>query len=97
MTLIALHQFLILYLWFGSLAIVLFWGLLTRSYERFSQRRMYSIGYSVPALVFGVVGVRVASNPFGHPGLGDALLVVIGAVVMIGMTSYAAYYMLRRN
>lgn len=97
MTLNALHQFLVLYFWFGLLFVVLFWGLLTRFYERFSQRRMYYMGYLVPALAFGAVSIRRASHPFSDLEATDALLSLAGAAVLIALTTYATYHMLRRS
>jgi hypothetical protein len=64
MSVTSLHQFLVLYMWFGLVVLMLFWALIGRFYQRFSGKKTYYKWHILAALPSGIVAVRSASNPF---------------------------------
>lgn len=97
MTLEALHQFLVLYLWLGVAVLLLFWGLLTRYYQRFSRRRTFYRLLLLPTLLGGLVSVRSAAHPFEAYSLWDEVAAVITALSLMLIVVRATFYMLRRR
>ncbi|MCA9914048.1 MAG: hypothetical protein KC496_11890 [Anaerolineae bacterium] len=57
----ALHQFLVLYMWFPLAALLGFFLLIARFYQRFSMARTYYLLYIVAAIGFGALSIRQAS------------------------------------
>ncbi|MFQ3646870.1 MAG: hypothetical protein SNJ54_12000 [Anaerolineae bacterium] len=97
MTLEALHQFLLLYFWLGVAVLLLFWGLLTRYYQRFSKRRMFYRLLLLPTVLGGLVSVRSAAHPFAPPAPWDHLAAVVVALSLMLIVVRATFYMLRRG
>jgi len=93
----ALHQFLLLYFWLGASVLLLFWGLLTRYYQRFSKRRMFYRLLLLPVLLGGLVVVRAAAEPFVPTSAVEQLAALGAAALLIGVTARATFYMLRRG
>lgn len=97
MALYALHQFLLLYFWLGVAALLLFWGLLARYYQRFSGRCTFYRLLLAPVLLGSFVSVRYASNPFGARTPLEEAAGIVAAIVLIALTTRATFYMLRRD
>lgn len=97
MTLEALHQFLLLYFWLGVAVLLLFWGLLTRYYQRFSRRRTFYRLLLLPTVLGGLVSVRSAAQPFATPSDWDQLAAVVTALSLMLIVVRATFYMLRRD
>lgn len=97
MTLEALHQFLLLYFWLGVAVLLLFWGLLTRYYQRFSKRRTFYRLLLLPTVLGGLVSVRSAAHPFAAHSEWDQAAAVAAALSLMLIVVRATFYMLRRG
>lgn len=97
MSLESLYQFLILYIWFGLVILLLFWGLMTRTWQRLSGKRMGVVLYALPAIMIGIVAIRNASNPFAAPSALEEVLTVGGSVVFLAQTVILYRQMMRRE
>ncbi len=56
----ALHQFLVLYTWFPLAALLVFFLLIARFYQRFSTARTYYLLYIAAIIGFGALSIRQA-------------------------------------
>lgn len=97
MTLTTLHQFFVLYTWFGLVLLVLFVALIARFYERFSGVNTYFRWYIVPVLLLGMSAVRDASTPpLANDLFSDALL-LLGGGAFLAFTLVLARHMLAKK
>ena len=58
---LSLNQFLLLYTWFLTTALIVFLLLIARFYQHFSGKRTYYRFFLAPILLWGVFAVRYAS------------------------------------
>lgn len=63
----ALHQFLVLYMWFPLAALLGFFLLIARFYQRFSTAQTYFLFYVVAIIGFGVLSIRQAGIDLAAP------------------------------
>ena len=79
---LALHQFLMLYMWFPLTTLLIFLFLIARFYQRFSGKQTYFMLFLVPVVLFGAGAVRYASvEPLAGNVFADILLGVGGIVL----------------
>lgn len=81
MSLLALHQFSILFVWFGLVAFVLFCALIARAYERLSRERTGYIWFTLPLILVGVGAVRSAASPFSNDPMNNLLAGTGGCIL----------------
>lgn len=86
-----------LYFWLSVCVLMLFWGLLTRYYQRFSKRRTYYRALLLPVLLGGFVSVRNAARPLAAPEALEEAAALAAAALLILLTLRATFYMLRRG
>lgn len=85
MTPLALNQILLLFTWFPLAALLFFFLLIARFYEKFSGERTGFYFYILPIMFFGGAAVRYASlNHIGGDWLGDILSGLAG-ITLIGL------------
>jgi hypothetical protein len=88
MTTTSLSQLLMLYTWFALAAVLFFFLLIARFYQKFSGERTYFRLFLVPMLLFGGAAVRYSSiDRIAHDAMGDLLLAAAG-VVLAGLCLY---------
>jgi hypothetical protein len=81
LSLLALHQFSILFVWFGLVAFVLFCALIARAYERLSREHTGYIWFTLPLILVGISAVRSAAAPFSHDLLNNVLAGTGGCIL----------------
>lgn len=82
MTVAALNQLLVIYMWFPLGLLILFLLLIARFYQKFSNHKTYARFFLIPFALFGVACVRYATlrtqltDPFADSlmGIGGFLL-----------------------
>ncbi len=83
MSALALHQFLALFSWFITAALLLFIASIARFYGRFSGHKTYFTGYAIPTVLFGVASVRFARQAsLKQDDIWVQLLLGVGGVVL---------------
>lgn len=80
----SLSQFLTLYTWFPLAALLLFFLMIARFYEKFSNKRTFFRWFVLPVLLFGIAYVRYASVEKVSDTLADSLA-ALGGVLLIGL------------
>lgn len=86
MSALALHQFLALFSWFITAALLLFVTSIARFYGRFSGHKTYYTGYAIPTVLFGAAAVRLArQNTPDHNDLLTQVLLGLGGLVLCAL------------
>jgi O-antigen ligase len=80
---VALHQFLVLYMWFPLAALLLLMLLIGRFYQKFSGEQTYFWLYIVVMFLFGAAAVRYAgAGIVVADALTDGLMFVAGSLLL---------------
>jgi uncharacterized membrane protein YoaK (UPF0700 family) len=93
----ALHQFLVLYTWFPLTALLVFFLLIARFYQRFSEAQTHYYLYIVAIILFGALAIRQAGIEITSQDWLSALLSIAGAIFLVIPAGLLAYLMLRRK
>jgi type II secretory pathway component PulF len=80
----SLSQFLTLYTWFPLAALLLFFLMIARFYEKFSNKRTFFRWFLAPILLFGIAYVRYASVERASDTLAD-LVAALAGLLLIGL------------
>lgn len=79
----AASQLFVLYTWFALTALIFFFLMIARFYERFSNERTYFRAYLVPIVLFGIAAVRYAGVDQLRDPLADTFSGTGGIVLMV--------------
>lgn len=93
----ALHQFFVLYAWFGFAALVLFLALIARFYQRFAQFNTYYTFYGLAIVLLGASAIRRAGLPPAQPDFIASLFLAAGSLSMLLLTWRLTRHMLREK
>jgi len=94
---IALHQFLVLYTWFPLAALLVFFLLIARFYQRFSEAHTFYPLYVAAIILFGALAIRQAGIGLDEQDwLSGGLSLLAGILVVIPVL-LLAHLMLRRK
>ncbi len=86
MTAPELSQLLMLYTWFALAALLFFFVLIARFYEKFSGEKTYFRWLVLPAVFFGIATVRYASiDMVTSDPVGDVAM-ALGGILLIGLS-----------
>lgn len=92
---VSLHQFLVLYTWFPLAALLFFFLLIARFYQKFSGIRTYYWLYLLAIILFGVMAVRHTAAGLV---VGDVFTDIIGmaaGTVLLGLMAILVRHMLK--
>lgn len=83
---VSIHQFLTIFTWFGLTALLFMLALIARKYEILSGERTYFQLYALPALAFAGAAIRQAQRDqiAGDPW--NDVFLLIGGVVLAGLS-----------
>lgn len=79
----AASQLFLLYTWFALTALIFFFLLIARFYQKFSDERTYFRAYIVPIVLFGIAAVRYASIDQVRDPLADSISGIGGICLML--------------
>jgi uncharacterized membrane protein len=89
----SVSQLFLLYTWFALTALIFFFLLIARFYQKFSSERTYFRAYIAPIVLFGIAAVRYASidqvrDPLADTiaGIGGICLIVLVSLLVRRMT-----------
>ncbi len=94
---IALHQFLVLYMWFPLAALLVFLLLIARFYQRFSAAQTYYSLYVVAVILFGGLAIRQAGVRLAEQDWLSGALSFTAGVFLTALVLLLAHLMLRRK
>jgi heme/copper-type cytochrome/quinol oxidase subunit 1 len=78
-------------------ALLLFWGLIARFYQRFAQVNTYYLLFTMPAILIGVVAIRTSSFPIGVHHIFDDALLGFGGLLFLALTVHLYRHMMRKQ
>lgn len=93
----ALHQFFVLYAWFGFAALVLFLALIARFYQRFEQFNTYYTFYGLAIVLLGASAIRRAGIPPVQQDFFANLFLAAGSLCMLCLTWRLSRHMLAKK
>lgn len=93
-----MHQFLVLYTWFTLSALLFFFLLIGRFYQRFSGNKTFFWFYAIVIIIYGAMAVRdAATGPNNTDLLKDALSILAGGVLLFLVITLHTYMMRRKH
>jgi hypothetical protein len=78
-------------------ALLLFWGLIARFYQRFAHINTYYMLFGIPAILIGMVAIRSSSFPIGAYHLFDDVLLGFGGLSFLALTLHLYRHMMRKQ